>query len=163
MSSTVDRPVAPVTAGRTRAISRDRAIGAAITVLAALATTGLGQRIWPAPPGAAAPPASLLPFFIGLDVAGGVLFGLGICFLVFGYRAVARARQPVWLTYVTYVSISWLLLSWWPHGNLHRVAVAGDWSALLYIDYGFHLTLMAAGVIVAVFFIRALRRSEPAV
>ena len=139
-----------------------RAAGVLITVIATAGAMGLGQKLWPNPVGAATPPASLLPLFIGLELAGALLFGLGICFLAFGYSALARARQPLWATGATYVSIAWLLLSWWPHGNLHRVTTGADWGGLLRIDYGFHLTLMASALVVALFFLRVLRSSADA-
>lgn len=136
------------------------AVAAAITVVATAATAALGHWIWPDPPGVASPPSSILPALIALDVAASLLFGLGICFLIFGYGVVARAGQPLVLTYATYISIAWLMVSWWPHGNLHRVTLAGNWSGLIGIEYGFHLTLMAAAAITAVFFLRVLSRPD---
>jgi len=56
--------------------------------------------------------------------------------------------------------VAWLMVSWWPHDNLHRTTLAGNWTGLLTIDYGFHLTLMASIGIVAVFVYRALRHAE---
>ena len=143
--------------GASRGARRSGLVVAAITLVFAAATFALGQRIWTAPPGAATPPGSLLPLFIVLEVVSDILFGLGVSFIVFGYGLVARARQPLWLAYATYVSIAWLMVNWWPHGNLHRVTPAGAWAQLLYIDYGFHLTLMVAVAIVALFFFRTLR------
>ena len=134
--------------------------GALVTLGCAAVTFGLGRQIWPTPLNAAEPSSGLVPFFIGLSAAESVLFGLGVCFLVFGYRRVAGAGQPIWLSYATYLSVAWLMLSWWPHGNLHRTTLAGNWAGLLAIDYGFHLTLMAASGIVAVFAYRALRHPE---
>ena len=130
---------------------------AVITVVCAAITLPLGQKIWTPPAGAATPPGNLLPLFIVLEAITDLLFGLGVSFLVFGYGLIARARQPLWLTYATFVSIAWLMLNWWPHGNLHRVTPTGAWAQLLYIDYGFHLTLMVAIAIVALFFVRTLR------
>ena len=131
-----------------------------ITVVAAAVTMGLGRGIWPDPPGALQAPASLVPFFIVLNLAESVLFGLGVGFLVFGFGIVARSRQPLWLTYSAYAAIGWLLVSWWPHDNLHRVTLNGNWNGLLGIEYGFHLTLMAAAVVMALFFFRVLRAAE---
>src|SRR5712692_2113264 len=117
-----------------------------ITLGAAAVTLGLGRTIWPDPAGGPRPPRGLLPFFIGLGIAESILFGLGIAFIVFGSGIIARSRQPLWLTYAAYAAIAWLLVSWWPHDNLHRITVAGNWVGLLRIDYGFHVTLMAAAV-----------------
>jgi hypothetical protein len=134
--------------------------GALITLGFAAVTFGSGRTIWPAPVGAAEPPPGLVPFFIGLSAAESVLFGLGVCFIVFGYRRVARAGQPLWLSYATYLAVAWLMLSWWPHDNLHRTTLAGNWTGLLAIDYGFHLTLMASIAIVALFAYRALGHAD---
>jgi len=131
-----------------------------VTVAAALVSLGLGRTIWPAPAGGLQPPASLLPFFVVLSLAESILFGLGIAFIVFGFGMVARSRQPLWLTYAAYGAIAWLLVSWWPHDNLHRVTLAGNWNGLLGIEYGFHLTLMASAVVLAVFFFRVLRGAD---
>ena len=139
---------------------RGRVVGiVVVTLVSAFVTMALGQKIWTIPPGAAAPPAGLVPFFVILELVGDVLFGLGVSFLIFGYGLLVRARQPLTLAYATYVSIAWLMLSWWPHGNLHRVTPAGAWVNLIYIDYGFHLSLMVATAIVALFFIRTLTRT----
>ncbi len=47
-----------------------------------------------------------------------------------------------------YLSIGWLLISWWPHGHQHQHN-GDDMQGLLYKEYGFHATLMLAGLIVA--------------
>lgn len=149
---------APSLSGGSRPFLVQRIAGALITIVCAAVSFGLGRVLWPSPVGAAQPPASLLPFFIGLSAVESVLFGLGVCFLVFGYRRVVVAAQPLWLSYATYVAVAWLMVSWWPHDNLHRTTVAGNWTGLLTIDYGFHLTLMASIGIVAVFVYRTLSR-----
>ena len=156
MESGTSRPMAMGRSGLLAAI--------AITLIAGGAAFASGQRIWPTPVGAATPPADLLPLFIVLEAITDLLFGAGISFIVFGYPLLARSRQPLWLTYATYVAIAWTKVSWWPHGNLHRVTQPGNWSQLLLIDYGFHLTLIASIVIAATFFLSTLRQkgSTPA-
>src|SRR5579871_1755118 len=99
----------------------------AITAGSAAVTMALGQRIWTPPPGSASPPTSLVPLFAALEAFGDILFGLGVSFVIFGYGLVARAGRSRVLTHATYVSIAWLMLNWWPHGNLHRITVGGDW------------------------------------
>lgn len=131
-----------------------------ITLGAAAVTFGLSRTIWPDAAGGLQPPGGLLPFFIMLGLAESILFGLGIAFIVFGSGIIARSRQPLWLTYAAYAAIAWLLVSWWPHDNLHRVTLTGNWTGLLRIEYGFHLTLMVAAVVLAVFFFRVLRGLE---
>jgi hypothetical protein len=47
------------------------------------------------------------------------------------------------------LSAAWLLISWWPHDNLHRTMMMGDYWQLIRIEWAFHFTLIVAGVIVA--------------
>jgi len=56
-----------------------------------------------------------------------------------------------------YLSIGWLMVSWWPHLNLHRHNEGGNLQGLLYIDYGFHVPLMIAALILAYSFISIAR------
>jgi hypothetical protein len=89
-----------------------------------------------------------------------VTFGLGVSFLFFGLpimRAIAPASML--LTRAAQISIAWLLLNWWPHDSLHvhnGMALGG----LLVIEYVFHVTLMAAGLILAWFFLTLQRRAS---
>jgi len=64
------------------------------------------------------------------------------------------------MTYTMFVSIAWFLLSWWPHDNLH-LHNGLNLQGLLFIEYGFHVTLMLAGAVLAFCFVRLLRRSRP--
>ena len=52
------------------------------------------------------------------------------------------------LALLTYLSIGWLLVNWWPHDNLQRV-VGNDFPRLIWIEYGFHMTLIPAGACAA--------------
>ena len=113
-----------------------------LTVLIAVPAMMLGPVIWPTPEGGAAPTAGQMPYFIVLVLWDGVLLGLGISFLLFGWPVIrdvspdSRARA-----YAMYLSIGWLMASWWPHFNLHRHNEADNLQGLLYIDYGFHVHL----------------------
>jgi hypothetical protein len=49
-----------------------------------------------------------------------------------------------------------MLLSWWPHDNLHRILPHGDFGGLARIEYLFHVPLMIGTIVVAVFFLRTL-------
>jgi hypothetical protein len=98
--------------------------------------------------------------FMGLNISEALTFGLGIALLIFGYPLV-RAISPasIGLTRAAHFSISWLLLNWWIHDSLHT-HVGMDLSGLLGIEYGFHVTLMIAGVILAAFFLTLLRQQK---
>ena len=130
-----------------------------VTVLCAIAALVLDPILWHRAEGMPEPSAGLLPFFIVLSVIEAITFGLGVSFLVFGLplvRKVSGGSGP--LTWATYLSIGWLSISWWPHDNFHQSVAMGDMRGLLYIEYGFHVTLIIAGLIVAYFFLSSLRR-----
>ena len=85
------------------------------------------------------------------------VFGLGVAFLIFGYPLVNAAPVKPGLALATYLSIAWSLINWWPHSNLHQTA-GGDFASLIAIEYGFHITTILAGLIMAYFFVTVLRQ-----
>lgn len=128
-----------------------------VTVTVALPAMMLGPVIWPPAEGGPEPTAGQLPFFIFLAAMESVLLGLGVSFLIFGLPLVRRfAAGSSVRAWAMYLAIGWLLVSWWPHDNLH-IHVGDDMQGLLYIEYGFHVTLMICGLIVAYGFLVFLR------
>jgi len=115
---------------------------------------------WRPSPQVPAPAGAQLPLLILLNMAEVISFGLGVSFLIFGYPLV-RSALPAskGLTFAAYLSIGWLLANWWPHDSLH-VANGLELNGLIAIEYGFHITLMVAGAILAYFFF-ALLRQQP--
>jgi len=115
---------------------------------------------WRPPVGSPVPTSAQLPLFILLNIAEGLAFGFGVSFLIFGYPMV-RAISPAstGLTRAAHISIAWLLANWWPHDSLH-MHNGLNLGGLLGIEYGFHITLMIAGVIVAYFFLTLLRQKQ---
>jgi hypothetical protein len=106
----------------------------------------------------AAPTGGQVPLLILLNIAEVLTFGLGIAFLIFGYPMVKTAvPASKGLTRAAHLSIAWLLINWWPHDSLH-VAAGLNLNPLIAIEYGFHVTLMVAGVILAYFFLTLLRQ-----
>ena len=104
------------------------------------------------------PTDAQLPWFILLNVAEALAFGFGISFLIFGYplmQTILPASKG--LTLWAYLSIAWLLFSWWPHDSLH-VANGLNLNCLLVIEYVFHVTLMVAGAILVYFFVAVVRQ-----
>ena len=86
-------------------------------------------------------------------------FGLGIAFLLFGWPIVQRmANESEILSWVLYIIIAFMLLSWWPHDNLHSM-VGTNMQRLLYIEYGFHVYQMFGGAILAYSFLRLFRQA----
>lgn len=128
-----------------------------VTVIIALPAMMLGPVLWPPVEGGPEPTSGQLPFFIFLAAIESVLLGLGISFLIFGFSLISRissGSKP--LTWAMYLAVGWWMVSWWPHDNLH-IHVGNDMQGLLYIEYGFHLTLIVAALIVAYGFLQFLR------
>jgi hypothetical protein len=131
-----------------------------VTVLFGVPAFLLGPVIWP--PAAHTPElsAAQLPFALAIFAIEAVGFGPGISFLALGLPAVRRAadesRARAW---ATYLSVSWLLVSWWPHDNLH-MHVGEDPQGLLFLTYGFHLTLLLSGLVLALSFLSAVRHQS---
>lgn len=130
-------------------------LAGAVALAAAVPAFMLSRVIWPDPPGAPAPPPGLLPFLLVPAVFEALAFGVGVAFLVFGARLLARAGQPAGLTVATYAAIAWSLVNWWPHVNFHR-AIGSNLVALVEVDWAFHLTLIASAAVIAYFFLRVL-------
>jgi uncharacterized membrane protein YozB (DUF420 family) len=101
-----------------------------------------------------------VPMLIILNILEVITFGLGVSFLVFGWQYL----QPISpasrrLTVASFVSIAWLLISWWPHDSLHA-HIGENMGSFLAVEYGFHVTLMIAGVILGAFILTLLRRRD---
>ena len=74
-----------------------------------------------------------MPFFPFLSLTDTVLLGLGATFLVFGLPVLRMVSLD---PRAMYLSIGYLMVSWWPHLNV--LASNGlDGQRLLYIDYLF--------------------------
>ena len=71
-------------------------------------------------------------------------------------RASPNSKLMGW---AMYLSIGWLLVSWWPHSHLHQV-VGEDLQELLYIEYGFHVTTIICAVVLAYGFVSLLRQQS---
>jgi hypothetical protein len=134
-----------------------------VAVPLAIVTFLLGRVIWPDLSDMAMPTVTQLPFFIFLSALESLSFGLGVAFAMFGWpylRSVAGQGRT--LRRMAFFAITWLLVSWWPHDNMHRVNGMGDFAGLLRIEYLFHFTLMIAGFVLAVFFWKLITESRTA-
>lgn len=85
-------------------------------------------------------------------------FGIGIAWLVLGRRVIASPSGGT----AVYLAIGWMLVSWWLHGSLHQSIVNDNYAALAGIEYGFHLTMIVAGAIVARYVWQQVRAPQPA-
>jgi hypothetical protein len=99
-----------------------------------------------------------LPLFMLLGITEALVFGLGIAFLVFGASMVRQFKVSPGLARAAHLSISWVMINWWAHDSLH-LHNGMELSGLLKIEYGFHITLMLAGIILAKFFVAMARVS----
>ena len=130
----------------------------AVALVTAAAAVPLSFLLWQTPAEGAAPPPTVLPLLLPIAVVmPAIALGVGLAFLLFG-RPLVAAGGSLALSRAAYLSVAWLLVSWWPHSNFHRVA--SDWTKILLVDYVFHTTAVAAAGIVAVFFLRVLRERQ---
>ena len=125
------------------------AIFIALSLALATGAFFLGPVLWPHSPDIPAPTPGQVPFLIALSAIEALAFGLGVSFLAFGYGALSKMRAlPPSLSLGALVSISWLLANWWIHDSLH-LHVALELGGLIQIEYGFHFTLILAGLVLA--------------
>ena len=126
-----------------------------VTLLVTIPAFLLGHVIWH--PVGMAPSPGQMPFFMVVSLFESLALGLGVSFLVFGLPLVrsvsAGSRLRAWLMYL---GLGWALVSWWPHGNLH-MSNGDNMQRLLYIEYGFHVTLVISAAIVGYCFLSLLR------
>src|SRR4028118_286433 len=121
--------------------------------------TGLfsGPVLFPPADVGVEPTAGQIPFFIFLAVGDALLLGLGVSFFLFGFPVIRKvspdSRVRAW---AMFLSIGYLMVSWWPHLNMHA-SNGMDFQGLLYINFFFHLPLELAGVALALSFISLMR------
>lgn len=124
-----------------------------LTVVLAAVTFATGRQIWPPNPMDPTPSGIQLPLFMILGVFESVSFGLGVSFLIFGWPHVKKiSGKGDILTRLAFLSIAWYMINWWMHDALHQHN-GMDLNGLLKIEYGFHATMIAAGLILAYFFL----------
>jgi hypothetical protein len=128
---------------------KTRTKAAMITVPVAIAAFLLSPILFPPADTGVEPTAAQIPLFVFLGVGDAVLLGLGISFLVFGYPVLRKvspdSRVRAW---AMYISIGYLMVSWWPHLGMHA-SNGMDLGGLLVIDFVFHLPLEVAGAVLA--------------
>lgn len=125
---------------------RTAAAVAAVTLTVAVPALALTPTLFPPSPHMA-PTAAQVPFFAALAAINAMALGLGVAFLAFGLPTMRRLA-PVGRgrAVAAYLAVAWLLMSWFPHGGLHA-SNGMDTGALLWIEYGFHLPLIVAPLV----------------
>jgi len=130
---------------------------ALVTTLVAVPAFFLGPILFPPADVGVEPTAARVSQLMFLAVGDALLLGLAVSFLLFGFPVVRRVSPDSKLrAWVMYLSIGYLMVSWWPHLNMHA-ANGIDFGGLLFIDYTFHLPLEVAGVALALSFITLMR------
>lgn len=121
-----------------------------VTLMVAVPAFVLGPVLFPPADVGSEPSAAQIPFFMFLCAADAILLGLGVSFLVFGLPVLRKVSPDSRLrAWAMYLAIGYLMVSWWPHLNLHISTPIDNWQMLLYIDFLFHLPLEIAGVVLA--------------
>jgi hypothetical protein len=130
-----------------------------VTVVVAILAFALGPIIWPPAESGPSPTAAQLPFLLFLNLVQATVLGLGISILAFGLPVVRRiSPDSKASTWAMYLSIGYLMISWWPHINMHIHNGPEDLRGLLIIDYLFHLPSMAAALVLGYCFFSLLRK-----
>jgi hypothetical protein len=128
-----------------------------VTVLVAILAFMLGPIIWPPAEGSPSPTAAQIPFLLFLSLVQATVLGLGVSFLAFGLPVMRRVSPESKVrTWAMYLSIAYLMISWWPHTNMH-VHNGTELQGMIYIDYLFHLPSMIAALVLAYGFFSLLR------
>jgi hypothetical protein len=126
---------------------RTAAAAAVVTPAVAVPALALTPTLFPPSPHMAPAPEQV-PFFVVLAGINALALGLGLAFVAFGLPTMRRALAPAGRgrAAAAYLAVAWLLLSWYPHGGLHA-SNGMDTGALLWIEYGFHVPLVIAPLV----------------
>lgn len=126
-----------------------------ITFLLGTFSLLFGEIFWP-PSATLTPTIEQVMYFLPLYAVEAALFGAGVAFAFMAFPLIKKTpghlRSHLWYVYISMV---WLLVSWWPHERLH-LFVGTDVQKTLYVDYGFHLTTVIASLTLAISFAKIL-------
>ncbi len=119
-------------------------------IILSVPVMALGPVLWPPAADTPVPTPVQLGFFVAISLIEALLFSTGLVFLLFGFSVVKNAPAALSrVAWMFYASAAWMLISWWPHDNFHRSINETELQKLLYIEYGFHFTLIVAGLAIA--------------
>ena len=125
-----------------------------LTVVIGVAAFFTGPQIWPMSHDVPMPPPNLLPGYMALSVVEALAFGFAVAFVVFGWPAIRDLRLGApWLNRMLFVTLAWFMGNWWIHDSLH-MHIGLDMNRLFYIELGFHMTMLACGVTLALSLLR---------
>ena len=128
-----------------------------ITITLGIAAFILGHIIWPNSLSINFTP-NQMHWLNALSLVESLLFGFGVAFFFLGWPLVNKASKSKNLTRAAFISFSWILVSWWPHdmAHLHNYF---EPQGFLNIEYGFHLTVIIAALILAYYFLNSIKYS----
>ena len=130
-----------------------------ITLVIGIPAFFLGHLIWPSS-GEIQPSAVQLPFYILLGAIESLLFGFGVAFIIFTIPKLRKLKPDERKkTIPAFIAVTWFLVSWWPHDNFH-MHNGNNPTGLLLIEYGFHVTLVIASLIIVKYFYWKLKAAK---
>ncbi|WP_456506171.1 hypothetical protein [Arthrobacter sp. UYCu723] len=98
--------------------------------------------------------AGLLMFESALSA---LAMGVGIAILIFGGKVVRTLPADLQTKgRILQIALFWIVAPWLVHTGLHMTNAEGDFGRLAAIEYGFHVTTYAAGIVAAVVIARIL-------
>lgn len=125
----------------------------------------MGEAIWGAAPdtGAPGPTDAQVGLLIAVAALEALAFGLAFAFVFFGWKKVASTPGvSAGLATAAAAAITWGLVSWVPHSAMH-ITNGDNFARLIFIEYAFHVTLIFAASILALFAYRlSTRGTQPA-
>ena len=130
-----------------------------VTVVIGAAAFLTGPRIWPMTPDASMPPAFLLPGYVVLSAIEALAFGFAVAFAIFGWPAIrGLSLGAPWLNKLLFITLCWFVGNWWAHDNLH-MHVGLDMHRLIFIELGFHITMLICGVTLTLGLVRLAKHA----
>lgn len=131
-----------------------------LTVVIGAAAFITGPKIWPMAHDVPMPPANLLPAYIAFAALEALAFGFAAGFALLGWPAIRDLRLGAgWLNRLLFVTLIWFMGNWWSHDNLH-MHIGIDMRRLVYVEYGFHGSMLACAVILVLSMVRRASHAE---
>ncbi|MFD8980913.1 AMP-binding protein [Streptomyces sp. NPDC059564] len=122
--------------------------------VAAMILTGW---LWPGSTDLTGVPGPWAFLFFVLYLCESAAFAAGVIFLFGGRKRMARQGRGRALTTAAHLSVSYLLIAWWPQDNFYRLASKHDWPRQAALVYAFNIPLMIAALLVVCYLLRGPR------
>lgn len=119
----------------------------------------VGGAIWPPAHNDVQPEGANLALLMVMGGIEAVAFGAGVAFLVAAWPWVKSKAGGSW-SWPVYLAVGWSLVNWVPHTSLHmavgNLTTQSAYAGLVGIEYGFHFTLIAGGLVLASYAVRSV-------